>query len=449
MCYRWKVVLFAIWLSGSFVYAQEPTRAKSEEAECPTYASVMRDACRTYNEQFKLENIFEMSELKPRHGRTAPVQTYLCKEPLEVTPALVPGRIRDAFLNKLFPLPLAYSNEAGEIHSYPGLFNRGTGESTCPSGALCQIPSPIKRKGVPQKILHSGHSVGRLALVPKSYKVDHEENDKSYENQPYGYTQPYFWGSTFAIAPGVIATSCHQLEPLITKDGNTWKLNQDGEQRLIVDFGWQSNKYRKSREWEIEPEFVWGYDIDVALLFLRQRKQYPFPEALPLYNGPEKPLYDVNHFLALVGHADLNHFMDSKAERIYRVFEEDADSNAPEDDEFVILDHLVKLPACGDRPYDYYLHWASTTTGESGSVLMDLQSYPQGTDNFNVVAMHVCCSEYFPKPKGNPPQSELPCKGLTRTFYNQAVPSWEILQDPSLCQALKKRDPTFQCSGHR
>jgi hypothetical protein len=413
----------------------------TEERCADGYAESLQDACLTLNDEY--HSLFSVGV--GTHRRSKPNSLFeesQCDTPQvsgEHSPQVsirVINDLRIVFLNHLLPLPLTYNPDHDKIEDYPGIFDVKTRQAACPPGVNCSVPDPVA--SAEADVLEASHSVGRLVLEPQG-------NDGKFSGGrgASNYAGPYFWGSAFMIAQakdlsyGVVATTCHELESLVEKHGDHWVLKD--KTGLQVDFGAQSDEYPQHSRFKVSKLLAYGDDIDVAFLSIDKNQYVPFPDLLTLYHGNEdsiasKPRHQP-HYLALVGYADLEHFADSVTERVYRVFEEDSDPDAPEVDKFATLDWIVspKKHCIHDK---YSLHIASTTVGASGSILMDLATS-------SVVAMHTCCSKYFPNPKAKSPESEFPCARLTRTFANQAVGAWSVFQDHDLCKALN--DNNVQC----
>src|SRR5262249_12601234 len=137
---------------------------------------------------------------------------------------VVTENLREAFADHLLPFPLSC-----QIDDYPGLFTSATGKAQCPPGVKCTVPDPVT-DGT-ERIISFSKSIGRLAIVESNYsqrmakrisKAKHSASRcvrSSKTEYSYIQPQPYFWGTAFVIAQGVIATSCHQLESFIKKDG--------------------------------------------------------------------------------------------------------------------------------------------------------------------------------------------------------------------------------------
>lgn len=445
---RTAMVLLLTLVAGSFyLWGQTSKRGDNESCE-ERYAEALENGCT----QFVKARPRIFTSNKQHGGAQESMALDLAKQcsfaqatgrsPQLIAPRIV-GDLRDFFLLRLFPLPLSYDHCA--IYSYPGLYDARTGKSTCPQ-ADCQVPDPIQ--DAQHDVLTFSQSVGRLVLKPtNSYRRSH----RSPGGPPYN--GPYFWGSAFMIANttdyGVIATTCHELESLVekNKDSDGWHLRPDAS--LQIDFGAKSDEYAENGQFDIERLIAIGDGVDVAFLSVKPSPNGTpkLPDALPLYTGDQSCIVsnpgEEPHYLALVGYADLEHFADSITERAYRVFEDHADPDAPEVDKFAILDWLLPpLKGC-PKPGLASLHVAGTTVGASGSILMDLgegskekSTNGNGENHPTVVAMHTCCSKYFPEQKADPPKPDFPCAHLTRTFPNQAVGSWAILTDKNLCKEL-------------
>jgi hypothetical protein len=390
----------------------------------------------------------------------------------------VAENLRIAFANHL--LPFAIDDESQEeILDYPGLFINPDTPPDCPPETNCRKPFNPNQQAT---IIALSKKVGRIALIPDYSKksprlrrdlMGHYIQDCVTAPQGYapaGKCNPYFWGTAFVIAKGgVIATSCHQLDPLIRKDRGNFNLVLE-DTKLILDFGYTTADYghqpqdaKNDGQWEVEKLIDCGdrEGLDIALLQLKPKHDsydHPYyPDPVQLYTGP-KELFSgtdekTNHPLALIGYADLEHFADSVTERLYRIFtaKRVVDKNYPKPytpayynhDKFALLDWTVPVPECIGYA-EQVLHVASTTVGASGAVLVGINSDDQQTYG-KVVAMHTCCSKYFSEPQGTAPISDLPCARLTRTFDNQALGVWTILSDQRLCADLHSKDSNILC----
>jgi hypothetical protein len=156
--------------------------------------------------------------------------------------------------------------------------------------------------------------------------------------------------------------------------------------------------------------------------------------------------------VALVGYPDSTHFIDPDTREIFDaelVLNYGTDAvNYPLRKDYIYAKYVragAALKNSCNRNSNAFLHPATTTVGESGGVLLDL-TQGTSTDPLQIVAFHACCATYFPEPKGVPPDPDLACAQVQRTFENQALKSWSVIQNPELCKALKDHNaPSLSC----
>jgi hypothetical protein len=297
-------------------------------------------------------------------------------------------------------------------------------------------------------IAKSSNSVARLS-ISDTYNPD---------------APPSFWGTGFLIAPGVIATPCHVIAPLI---GNDRQLDLAPGETLNADFEPTYGFSRKSKSGKVSnittvqilkvmgcPDRS-GFDIALLDFCTKENAdgtcdQDISAHGIPLFTGDITSILPTDETLSfsfiLIGYADLEHFVDPDRKAIYDPWVQSKASN-----KFAMIDQVFKVDPCDytskdqankdDVPpkskLEIVLDDDSTTIGESGSMLLYL--------NVNapmIVGMHTCCSGYFPYDLGHPPNpvpENLHCAYLRRTFYNQDISSRAILTEPILCKVLEKR----------
>ncbi len=293
-----------------------------------------------------------------------------------------------------------------------------------------------------------------------------------------------FWGTGFMIADHIFAMTCHAVHPLLRINNGARKFAV--QYKLVVRFhdGESLESYEFPIDDSQEVKCSEKEGLDVALLtILDGDNQVSPPSRLPVFL--DKPSKLEGEKAAVIGYADLSHFLDKHAEEFYHCYEineTDSNSQCKNHDydhlKFALMDWIGKVETCDDN-----LHIlpdvADTTLGESGApvinfrynqtlrdvALTDLdgsvppftKSLPARKDPL-VIGIHTCCSEYFPNDEkyldDELPQYEdiykdvandeaakisppLPCGHLRRTLHNQAVSTYSILQDPGLCEFLQ------------
>ncbi len=272
------------------------------------------------------------------------------------------------------------------------------------------------------------------------------------------------WGTAIRITDRAIIASCHVLESLVYKDASeNWHINQ-GED-LTVDFGERDDQFAPSYHVK---DVIWIPDqdgdegFDVALLEIE-----PDPNADPHAQKPTFPT-DIKWGLsandgkprevAVIGYPDLHHPVDPCSDVAFSSYKPQGDAK------FVSLGCAFApsmFPSCvndqkardsknvkkGDALFDTLFHTATTTMGESGSILVARD--PQSP---SVIGIHVCCSYPQDSKKYPAPPSKLRCARIkrTQTQYNQAISVCALLQNKSsdFLNALKKHNiqlPASQC----
>jgi len=273
-------------------------------------------------------------------------------------------------------------------------------------------PNNIKKK---TKIPSLGKSVGRL-------EVRFNDTDPA-----------AIWGSGFMIAPGVFATGCHVIESLREQDPD---LQLSGGESVVIDFGESPKSTDPTAEFKVLKVFDCSEErgLDVALLAVEKqnKKKDALPDPLPLYLGKLDGIR--SDLSVLIGYADLDHFIDPFKAELYNSYVTSTYGK------FSMIDFIITKDRCGDdNSFDIVLDIDSTTVGESGAVVIDLFDNDQNKMPI-VTGIHSCCSAYFPEDKAWPPLPKRNCAQLRRTFHNQDIASWSILQDPRLCKVLNNKE---------
>jgi len=317
---------------------------------------------------------------------------------------------------------------AGDIQSYPTQL-----PSSCTSANPTKNPTPRPTPTPPQSVLDKkkeiltlAQSVGRLGIRRQGTPPDKGAD---------------FWATGFLIAPDVIATTCHVMDPVMVVKNGKHELHLDGEE-LVVDFAWTTGD--KDYTYQCVINKVLGCSsrpgMDVALLgFDKGACQSPsrlgtLPSGLVLDTAEPQGIENDN--FSLVGFADMNHPIDADTQDIYKPWK---DTIKKADAQFVMGDQVPQVDKCGGTQVEILLDFAITTIGESGAVLTDLTKAESGKP-LKVFGMHTCCSAFFKDEYGVPPKSSTACAQLRRTFDNQAISTWSIFKDPELCPVLKQHN---------
>ena len=272
----------------------------------------------------------------------------------------------------------------------------------------------------PGKIMKNG-SIPNLAQAIGRLEVRSSNTDP-----------PVIWGTGFMIAPGIFATTCHVIESLRAAAPNDLHL-PDGE-AVVVDFN-----YSRRKSGDSVPEFDVTFKgcseqsgLDVAFLELTSKTGMSLPDPLPLFLGNFE---DIKRDLSvLIAYADLDHFIDPDKSDIYGPF---VPTSMPYS-KFAMIDFFATEDECDEKEgFDVELDTDTTTTGESGGVVIDMHDSDKNNAPV-VVGVHTCCSAYFEEDKSTPPLPYHACARLRRTFHNQDISSSSILKDRKLCPILKQ-----------
>jgi hypothetical protein len=236
---------------------------------------------------------------------------------------------------------------------------------------------------------------------------------------PAKYAQ---WGTAIQIADDAILTSCHQLESLVEKDANgNWHLKpMEKSEALRVDFGERDDQFDPCNEYKIS-ELLWLPDeegFDVAVLKIEpdnhcsKHRHFALPKVGNRVDKRE---------IAVIGYPDFHHPLDPCAEATFEPYKLQGDAK------FVSLgcaEDVSKMDVCATNDKGTFLHTATTTMGESGSIVID-------RENRTVIGLHVCCSYPQDNTYGEAPESQLKCANLKRTQDNQAISLCKLLSDSS------------------
>lgn len=230
------------------------------------------------------------------------------------------------------------------------------------------------------------------------------------------------------MAPGIVATNCHVLDSLVTKENGNWQLIPEARDSLVVDFGEKSSVSAdhvfKVTGLAASPGHT---GFDVAFLTVSSESisgHNSLPNALPLKKERfASPPLGAPELFVLIGYPDTRHSIDPNVNATYAPFRDQRFAK------FAVLGGVTAVNKC-QAPLDVILDTASTTEGQSGSVLIDRRT-------FNVIGIHDCCATYSTKQNAPHPATDFPCSTLRTTYYNQAISSWSILADPVLGEILK------------
>jgi hypothetical protein len=276
------------------------------------------------------------------------------------------------------------------------------------------------------------------AVVRHGKSVGHLMSQISHTS---GKTTYFPWGTTFVVAPGVIATNCHVLDSLVTKENGSWQLVPEAKDALVVDFGEKSSVSTdhvfRVTGFAANPNHT---GFDVAFLTVSSESitgHNHLPDALPLEkNRLASPPLGSPELFVLVGYPDTKRSLDPNVTATYAPFRDQGFAK------FAVLGGVTAVNKC-QAPLDVILDTASTTEGQSGSVLIDRK-------RFNVIGIHDCCATYSTVQPGLHPPADFPCGTLRTTYYNQAISSWSILSDATLSGVLKQQGilSDTSLSGH-
>jgi hypothetical protein len=385
---------------------------------------------------------------------------------IKIPPILIPIVLIENLLRSLectaMPMPVKNDNTIGE---YPNPSMQKPLPPPCEDKPIIYNPGLLPKKEAIQKLVTN---IGRIEI----------RNQVSDEKT----VPPVMLGTGFLIAPGTFAVSCHVIAPVLKVHPD---LNLDYPEKLVVDF--ETTRYSLDHTKEIDVTGFLGCSkkngLDVALIDICPRIDPTKPKAkcdMPsasepqyslqlLWGGPKNIDEIKTEFSIVVGYPDFNHFIDPVKRAIYAPWANNykdvsinkadtyKDASAKKYDyynygKFLLIDGVEDEDDCDDD-LGIVLDTVSTTVGESGSVVIDLHelTFKKGTPRDKngwkdvdprkpvVVGMHTCCSAYSEKDYGKPPEFDLPCARLHRTFHNQDISSWSILKDHTLCPLLQDR----------
>ncbi len=305
----------------------------------------------------------------------------------------------------------------------------------------CEDKPPHLKQTLPSdlqnKLLKVANSVGKLQIV--------QDTEGAGENAE----KTTFWGTAFVIAPRLVATTCHILDPLLTPP-NTKVLELGLHETMKIEFR------NPTRQCLIDNASVTcsnSAGLDVGLLKIAdgsctEKNDVPAPVSLDTSDLE-------GQILAVIGYGDLDHPVDADTDELYRVFKPQSPQD-PGYDKFVMFDVANKVEHCGTN-VDVLMDAASTTIGESGSVVVKVEPIEghgsnkgmladKGYDPLTVVGVHTCCSTFSEHEKGTAPKPDTSCAQIRRTFDNQDISISSVLNDPTLCEVLKQSGASVSCA---
>jgi hypothetical protein len=393
------------------------------------------------------KSVLEKRSMAPDGSVALPLPT-----PIPIPPgielALVQLQMLQRLLRKLECTAMPMRIYDGQIQPYP-LTTGASLPPPCDSKPILVPPKIIPKR---DQVISFSKSVGRIEI----------RNNTDNTRTPLG--------SGFIIGIGAVATSCHIIAPLL-KDG---QLYLEDPETLVIDF--ETTPYSEYPTTEFVVKRFLGCSqkkgLDVAVLDLCEtsapggdgRDQcmmpssppIPVPSPLPLLLNKHKDIDEISReFSVLVGYPDFAHFIDPTKRAIYAPYLK-ADSSGKYDysGKFVSIDGVESEDECDDD-MGIVLDTVTTSVGESGSVVIDLHepmrpppdnvSKSEGLPDTDprrpvVVGMHTCCSAFFEKDYGDPPEAHLPCARLRRTFHNQDISTRAIIKNSVLRDILKRRN---------
>lgn len=300
-------------------------------------------------------------------------------------------------------------------------------------------------------LLRRAASVGRLELRDKIAPNASNGDDGCYPNPVPGGPKTLCdtyddWGTAFVIAKHkgstLIATSCHAVESLAKSDASGhWYLDPGRGRDLLVDFGYRTEYHNKAEEFKVERMVAYSETegLDVVFLLVRPRSEAgtrnvppPLPLSLKPVTDPNDPNGDNEHErFILVGYPDFLHSIDPYTDMGYDRVKDFGTAKAAVPGDVEAVDYCT-----GD--FESIDHWAATTLGESGSVLLARDS-----NKHKVIGMHVCCSMYWPDEPGDPPYNsgDMLCGHTDRAEYNKAITIEAMREDPNLCPYIGCKTP--------
>jgi hypothetical protein len=263
-----------------------------------------------------------------------------------------------------------------------------------------------------RNIAKVGHSVGRLEI-------------KTIDEVGTNYFQ---WGTAFAIAHDVVATTCHEMESLIQHQNGEWVLALQKNEGLYLDFGERDDRFRGTKKYKIKRVVAIPDEegLDIALLFVER------PTLTPVELSPVPPpkMNESGREIVVLGYPDFHHFIDPGTEVVFDGYKLQGTAK------FVSLGcatATTSVPACKKEEPGYsFTHTATTTMGESGGIVIDRLTG-------KVIGVHSCCSYPF-EDNSSAPQGKLNCAHLKQLSIdpavNHAISACAIFKDKTLSEVL-------------
>lgn len=419
------------------------------------------NAVRDFKRDLKTRNAPFGDQRRPQFNSEIPQPPTVNIPPILIPILLIENLLRDLECTAM-PMAVQYDNTIG-AYPYP---------------SMKPLPPPCEDKPIiyDPRLLPKKEDIKKLVTNVGRIEIRNQVSDEK-------KIPPVMLGTGFLIAPGTFAVSCHVIAPVL-KDHPDLKL--DYPEKLVVDF--QTTRYSFDLTKEIDVTGFLGCSrkngLDVALIDICPRRDPRTPKpkcdvpsateppySLQLLLDSPKNITEIKtEFSIAVGYPDFNHFIDPLKRVIYAPWANNykggsinnagayKDASGSKHNyynygKFLLIDGVEDEDEC-DSDLGIVLDTVSTTVGESGSVVIDLHEPVKATGSFDpkngwpdvyprkkpvVVGMHTCCSSYFENDYGKPPEANLPCARLRRTFHNQDISSWSILKDRTLCPLLRDR----------
>ena len=241
-------------------------------------------------------------------------------------------------------------------------------------------------------------------------------------------------GTAFVVAPGVIATNCHVISDFVHGQAGNWTLKRKNAKNFAVDFS-DEGVFSPEHGFKVVDMFSPPEEVGLDVVFLsveaRNANGNPLPDPLPLSEEKLVPssIPPTLKGVALIGYPSPSDVRDPRADEMYRFFGKERYNK------FVIPGGITTVQAC-KSPLDIVFDTVTTTSGQSGSPLIDRESKL-------VLGVHTCCADYeLRAPNQSLPPDPFPCASKRDTPSNQAVSTWSIWNEPNLAKVLRDRGIT-------
>ena len=241
-------------------------------------------------------------------------------------------------------------------------------------------------------------------------------------------------GTAFVVAHGVIATNCHVISDFVTGTSGNWELYPKYANSFAVDFS-DDGSYSAEHGFRVTgmyapPEEV---GLDVVFLSVEEKNSHgsilPYPIPLASKRLTDASLNGDLKMVALIGYPSPSDGLDRQTAEMYGRFDGERFGK------FVVPGGITTVQSC-QKPLDVILDTISTTSGQSGSPVVDRSSGM-------VVGIHTCCEDYeLRAPASTLPIAYFPCASKRDTVNNQAVSSWSVWQEPNLARVLQEHGQT-------